>query len=104
VRQPKPDVQMLRNGDLIPSRNPRSYFDPAELAELTESIRIHRVQTPLLVRPLNGKFEIVFGERRWRANTAAFGADGELPCKVREMSDEETKKGSSVSTASFSRS
>ena len=54
---------------LNPSRsNPRRTFEDAALKELAESIRAQGVLSPLLVRPLteNG-FEIVFGERRYRA-------------------------------------
>jgi ParB family chromosome partitioning protein len=47
---------------------PRKHFDEAELTDLANSIRAHGVQQPILVRPIEGgRYEIVAGERRWRA-------------------------------------
>lgn len=59
--------------ELVPSKtNPRKYFDEAKLEELAESIRQLGVAQPLVVRKLApGKYEIVAGERRWRAATRA---------------------------------
>jgi ParB family chromosome partitioning protein len=50
---------------------PRKHFDPAGLAELTESIKRHGILQPIVVRPSGSGFEIVSGERRWRASQAA---------------------------------
>lgn len=53
-------------------RQPRRHFDQDSLDELAESIKIHGVLSPILVRPLSiGKFEIIAGERRWRASQIA---------------------------------
>ena len=55
-------------------RNPRRAFTESELAELTESIRQHGVIQPIVVRPVKGaqdRYEIIAGERRWRASQAA---------------------------------
>ena len=55
-------------------RNPRRAFSEAELAELATSIKQHGVIQPLVVRPVKGandRFEIIAGERRWRAAQAA---------------------------------
>jgi ParB family chromosome partitioning protein len=55
-------------------RNPRRAFSEAELAELTSSIKQHGVIQPIVVRPVKGahdRFEIIAGERRWRASQAA---------------------------------
>lgn len=67
--------------------NPRSHFDPAQLAELADSIKAKGVLNPLLVRP-NGKkgFQVLAGARRLRA---ARGAGlTEVPVIVRELDDE----------------
>ncbi|HEV7415857.1 MAG TPA: ParB/RepB/Spo0J family partition protein, partial [Tianweitania sediminis] len=49
-------------------RNPRRSFGDSELADLAQSIREHGVVQPVLVRPgAGGKYEIIAGERRWRA-------------------------------------
>lgn len=67
---------------------PRQGFDPAAMEELAESIRARGVLQPLLVRPdpkQAGRFQIVAGERRWRA--AGLAGLHEIPAVVREMSD-----------------
>lgn len=50
---------------------PRTTFDPQALAELTDSIRRHGVLQAIVVRPTAGGYELVSGERRWRASQAA---------------------------------
>src|SRR6201990_231690 len=55
-------------------RNPRREFADAELKELADSIKQHGVIQPIVVRPVRGsqdRFEIIAGERRWRASQAA---------------------------------
>lgn len=69
-------------------KQPRIAADPAALADLTASIREHGVLQPILVRPLErGHYEIVAGERRWRAVTAL--ALALIPAIIEEMSDEQ---------------
>lgn len=69
--------------------NPRKNFDPKPLAELAESIKIHGVRQPVLVRPLKGdKYQLVVGERRWRASKLA--GKTEIPAIVdSKLSDSE---------------
>jgi len=67
-------------------KQPRTEFDTAGLAELTESIRENGVLQPLLVRAARGHFELVAGERRWRASRAAGLAT--VPAIVKEVADE----------------
>jgi len=70
--------------------NPRTTFEPDELKELTDSIRSRGVVQPIIVRPVNGEgggFEIIAGERRWRAAQAA--ALHEIPVIVRDLSDQQ---------------
>jgi len=67
-------------------RNPRRGFDEADLIELAQSIREHGVVQPVAVRPSpdqSGRYEIVAGERRWRATQRAGLA--ELPVSVRDV-------------------
>jgi ParB family chromosome partitioning protein len=67
---------------------PRKHFDETELSELAASIRSHGVLQPILVRPLGGdKYEIVAGERRWRAAQRA-GLHS-IPAVVRELNEVE---------------
>ncbi len=70
--------------------NPRRDFDPEQLEELTNSIREKGVMQPLLVRPSAGaanSYEIIAGERRWRAAQRAGLSD--VPVIVREVDDKE---------------
>lgn len=73
---------------LQPGRfQPRQHFDEGALAELADSIRVHGLLQPILVRPLAGGnlYEIVAGERRWRA--AQLAALHEVPVVVRTLGD-----------------
>ena len=66
---------------------PRRRLDPAALDELTRSVRAHGVLQPVVVRPTGeDRYELVAGERRWRAAQAA--ALATVPAVVRELSDE----------------
>lgn len=70
-------------------RNPRKAFAAEELQELAQSIRDKGLLQPLVVRPrADGEYEIVAGERRWRA--AQLASQHELPVLVRELNDGET--------------
>jgi len=69
--------------------NPRKHFDEAALQELAESIGKHGVLQPILVRPngADGSYELVAGERRWRA--AKLAKLERIPATVRELADAE---------------
>ena len=67
---------------------PRKSFRPEELAELQESIRLHGVLQPILVRPSAGGFEIIAGERRFRA-AQALGLKS-IPAVVRDAASDRT--------------
>lgn len=79
----------LRVAEIHPNRaQPRKQFDEQALAELAASIAQHGVLQPLLVRPLvDGGYQLVAGERRWRAARQA--GLTEVPVVVREMTDRE---------------
>ena len=79
--------------DLPPDRlqpgryQPRTQIDPESIADLAESIRVQGVMQPILVRPVDGgMYEIIAGERRWRAASAA-GLQS-VPVLIREVGDE----------------
>lgn len=76
-------------GEIEPNREqPRKAFDDEALAELSASIAQHGVLQPLLVRPMSGGgYQIVAGERRYRASRMA--GLTELPAVIRELSDKE---------------
>ena len=70
-------------------RQPRERFDAEAIAELTESIRVHGVLQPILVRALAaGGFELIAGERRLRASRAA-GLD-KVPALVKQTADDDS--------------
>lgn len=68
-------------------RNPRRSFSEEDLAELAHSIREHGLVQPIVVRPapVPGRYEIIAGERRWRAAQRAGLAD--IPVIIREVND-----------------
>lgn len=85
----RPDL-MVPVEDISPNPNqPRRHFDPAALKELADSIRRKGIIQPLILRPTTGpgKFEIVAGERRWRA--AQLAQMHAVPAILRDFSDSE---------------
>jgi ParB family transcriptional regulator, chromosome partitioning protein len=75
----------------LPASQPRRYFDPKKLEELSRSINQFGVLEPLLVRPLNNdNFELIAGERRLRASELA--GLKEVPVVVKEMDDYTTQQ------------
>lgn len=89
VSSPQDNEELLEiETDLIrPSQQqPRTSFDAAKLQELAQSIRASGIIQPLLVRRRGGLFELVAGERRWRA--AQLAGLTRVPAIVREIADE----------------
>ena len=83
-------ISTVRLSEIEPNLSqPRKEFEEEALNELADSIAQHGVLQPLLVRPIkNGMYQIVAGERRWRA--ARIAGLSEVPVLIRELSDEET--------------
>ncbi|MGI9658247.1 MAG: ParB/RepB/Spo0J family partition protein [Gaiellaceae bacterium] len=80
------ELVQLPIGSIVPGRfQPRRRFNEEALAELTESIRLQGVVQPVLVRPVGGGYELIAGERRWRAAQAAGLAT--VPAVIREGDD-----------------
>ena len=96
-KRPKAEAAKTENGesvryisihDVKPNANqPRKAFDEEKIAELADSIRENGVIQPLIVRKKGKAYEIVAGERRWRASVKA--ELKEVPCIVRELNDEQ---------------
>lgn len=87
------DVQVkstLRTSEIEPNRSqPRKNFSIESISALADSIREHGILQPILVRPLEtGNYQIVAGERRWRA-ARMLGLD-EVPVQIKELTDSET--------------
>src|SRR5579883_1687338 len=69
----------------LPKRQPRRYFDSEKQAQLVKSVQEHGILEPLLVRPLGGSYELVAGERRYRA-AQEVGLQ-EVPVVIRDFDD-----------------
>lgn len=80
----------LRTAEIEPNRDqPRKIFSDESITGLADSIREHGMLQPILVRPIStGGYQIVAGERRWRA-ARMLGLD-EVPVNIKELSDAET--------------
>src|SRR5262249_45841687 len=78
------EVREIETDLIRPSpHQPRTFFDEAKLNELAQSIKTTGIIQPLLVRPHGGLFELVAGERRWRA--AQLAGLGRIPAIVRDI-------------------
>jgi ParB family chromosome partitioning protein len=87
------DIQVkktLRTSEIEPNRDqPRKAFSDEAITALADSIREHGMLQPILVRPIStGGYQIVAGERRWRA--ARMAGLEEVPVNIKELSDLET--------------
>ena len=84
----KADVQTMKINEVEPNRDqPRKNFDEDALLELSDSIKQFGVLQPLLVRKRKDYYEIIAGERRWRA--AKIAGVKEVPVIVKEYTDQE---------------
>ena len=84
----KDRVTYIKIHDVTPNANqPRKTFDDGKLDELAASIRENGIIQPIMVRKRSKGYEIVAGERRWRAAMKA-GLD-QVPCLIRELNDEQ---------------
>ncbi len=76
-------VELIQRG----TYQPRVHFEPESLQELAESIKAQGVVQPIVVRPISaGRYELIAGERRWRATQLA-GLQ-EIPAVVKELNDQ----------------
>jgi ParB family chromosome partitioning protein len=84
---PQGDLRMMNVSYLAPGKyQPRTQMDSESLQELAESIRAQGLMQPILVREVASGFEIIAGERRWRA--AQLAGLSEIPVLVREVADD----------------
>ena len=80
-------LRELPIGNVVPNPyQPRTHVDEAALVELTASIEASGLLQPVIVRPKNGKFELIAGERRWRAIQRLGWA--KIPAVVKEVDDQ----------------
>ncbi len=91
MNQDKDEVVLLHLDDIIPNRfQPREVFDEKALKELAVSIKEHGVIQPIIVRNVNGKYEIIAGERRYKAS--ALAGLTKIPAIIRDLDDKESSK------------
>ena len=82
-------VKLVDINEIEPNeKQPRKNFDEEELGELSKSILEHGIIQPLVVREINGKYEIVAGERRYRA--ARMAGLNEIPIIIKNFSEQQT--------------
>lgn len=85
------EVVYLYLDDIIPNRfQPREIFDERPLKELAVSIKEHGVIQPIIVRKVNDKYEIIAGERRYKAS--ALAGLTKIPAIIRDLDDKESSK------------
>ena len=85
------EVRFLYLDDIIPNRfQPRENFDEQALKELAVSIKEHGVIQPIVVRQIGDKYEIIAGERRYKASTMA--GLTKIPAIIKNLDDKESSK------------
>ena len=90
-QEDKSEIVQIYLDDIIPNRfQPRVVFDERSLKELAVSIKEHGVIEPIIVRKVNGKYEIIAGERRCKAS--ALAGLTKIPAIIRDLDDKESSK------------
>ncbi|MEM5314149.1 PRTRC system ParB family protein [Paraburkholderia sp. JHI869] len=88
IQQPTLPLSRIKLG-----RNPRTYFDDAEMQEMRASVRARGVDTPILVRPIDdGFYELIAGGRRYRAAMEECGESYEMPVAVKYVDEFEAEE------------
>ncbi len=83
------EVITIKLDDIIPNRfQPREMFDEESMQELADSIKTHDVIQPIIVRPVDNKYEIIAGERRYKASVMAGKTD--IPALVKNKDDKDS--------------
>ena len=81
-------IVLINNNDILPNRyQPRKKFSEDELLDLTETIKKYGILEPIIVRPLSDKYELVAGERRYKANVLA--GNEKIPAIIKNLTDAE---------------
>lgn len=83
--------------NIVPGNNPREYFDDEEQQELDRSVAQKGVMTPILLRDIgNDQYQLVAGERRFRAAMTNFGEDYQISASIFDMDDTESHLAATV--------
>lgn len=85
-KQTNDEVRLIPVNQIVPSPyQPRSVFDDERIEELCQTIKTHGIIQPIVVRVRDSKFELIAGERRWRAVTKL--GEQHIPAIIREFND-----------------
>ncbi|WP_081055146.1 PRTRC system ParB family protein [Burkholderia vietnamiensis] len=88
LQQPTIKLRRIKLG-----RNPRTYFDDAEMEEMKASVRERGVDTPVIVRPLDDEyFELIAGGRRYKAAMETRGEDYDMPVTLKFVDDADAEE------------
>ena len=83
------EIKILNIDDVLPNRfQPRIQFDEKAINELAESIKVHGVIQPIVVRKISDKYEIIAGERRYKASVLA--GKKEIPAIITTLDDKKS--------------
>lgn len=83
------EIKILNIDDVLPNRfQPRIQFDEKAINELAESIKVHGVIQPIVVRKISDKYEIIAGERRYKASVLA--GKKEIPAIITSLDDKDS--------------
>ncbi|QQR81834.1 MAG: ParB/RepB/Spo0J family partition protein [Deltaproteobacteria bacterium] len=89
IREEKNGYRVIPISQISPNRDqPRKYFDDEKISELAHSIRGKGILQPIIVSKKNGRYEIISGERRYRASLQA--GLTEIPAIIKEVGEQET--------------
>lgn len=82
------NINEVKINQVEPNKNqPRKSFDQDKLLQMSESIKAHGIIQPIVVRKINDKYEIIAGERRWRA--ARIAGLEKVPIVIKELTDKQ---------------
>ena len=91
IRDDRAAITNIDISQIVPNKNqPRKEFDGESLNELSHSIKTYGVIQPIIVRKVGSSYEIVAGERRWKASKIA--GLKEVPCLVKNIKELEAMK------------
>jgi ParB family chromosome partitioning protein len=83
------EVKQISVAEIVPNpHQPRTVFDDGRIEELSQTIKTHGVIQPIVVRKRDGRYEIIAGERRWRAS-CKLGLET-IPAIIRELNDSQS--------------
>lgn len=88
-KQDNEEIRQIPVDNIVPNPyQPRTVFDDEKIDELCQTIRTHGLIQPIVVRPRNNQYELIAGERRWRA-TRKLGME-RIPAIVKDLNDTQT--------------